>query len=93
MGTIDIIPDIHGRIAKLRAALDALGWRRRPAGWMHPDLERIIVFLGDFIDRGPENRAVIHLVRDLIDRGVALPGLYPMNEDTKARYKAWTETR
>lgn len=71
MGTIDIIPDIHGQIAKLRAALDALGWRRSPAGWIHPDPERSIVFLGDFIDRGPENRAVINLVRDLIDSGKA----------------------
>lgn len=71
MATIDIIPDIHGQIAKLRAALDALGWRRGPAGWVHSDPERSIVFLGDFIDRGPENRAVIHLVRDLIDSGKA----------------------
>lgn len=71
MGTVDIIPDIHGQIAKLRGALDALGWRRSPAGWIHPDPERTIVFLGDFIDRGPENRAVIHLVRDLIDNGKA----------------------
>lgn len=71
MGTIDIIPDIHGQIAKLRAALGALGWRRSPAGWIHSDPERTIVFLGDFIDRGPENRAVIHLVRDLIDSGKA----------------------
>lgn len=71
MGTIDVIPDIHGQIAKLRAALDALGWQRGPAGWINPDPERTIVFLGDFIDRGPENRAVIHLVRDLIDSGKA----------------------
>lgn len=71
MGTIDIIPDIHGQIDKLRAALDVLGWRRSPAGWITPETERSIVFLGDFIDRGPENRAVIHLVRDLIDRGKA----------------------
>ena len=71
MGTVDIIPDIHGQIAKLRGALDALGWRRNAAGWIHPDPERTMVFLGDFIDRGPENRAVIHLVRDLIDSGKA----------------------
>ena len=71
MGIIDIIPDIHGQIAKLRSALDALGWRRSPAGWSHPEPNRSIVFLGDFIDRGPENRAVIHTVRDLIDSGKA----------------------
>jgi hypothetical protein len=71
MGTIDIIPDIHGQFGKLRAALDALGWRRGAAGWVHPEPARTIVFLGDFIDRGPENRAVIDLVRDLIDSGKA----------------------
>lgn len=71
MGTTDIIPDIHGQITKLRAALDGLGWRRRAAGWHHSDPGRRIVFLGDFIDRGPENRAVIQLVRDLIDSGKA----------------------
>ena len=71
MGTIDIIPDIHGQIAKLRTALDTLGWKRSPAGWIHPDPDRSIVFLGDFIDRGLDNRAVIHMVRDLIDSGKA----------------------
>lgn len=71
MGAVDIIPDIHGQIAKPRAALDALGWRRSAAGWVHPDPERTIVFLGDFIDRGPQNRAVLHPVRDLIDSGKA----------------------
>jgi hypothetical protein len=24
-----------------------------------------------------------------VDRGVELPGLYPMNEETRARYTAW----
>jgi hypothetical protein len=71
METIDIIPDIHGQITKLRTALHALGWRRGPSGWIHPDPERGIVFLGDFIDRGPDNRAVLHLVRDLMDSGKA----------------------
>ena len=28
-----------------------------------------------------------------VDRGVALPGLYPMNDETKARYAAWKESQ
>jgi regulator of RNase E activity RraA len=28
-----------------------------------------------------------------IDRGVPLPGLYPMNAETKARYQAWKDTQ
>lgn len=71
MQTVDIIPDIHGQVEKLRMALSALGWRRAPAGWVHSEPERFIVFLGDFIDRGPENRAVINIVRGLVDSGKA----------------------
>lgn len=71
MPTTDIIPDIHGQAAKLGAALGALGWRRGALGWAHPEPDRQIVFLGDFIDRGTENRAVIRTVRDLIDSGKA----------------------
>lgn len=71
MGVIDIVPDIHGQPAKLRGALDVIGWRRSAAGWVHPEPHRRIVFLGDFIDRGPENGAVMRLVRDLMDAGKA----------------------
>jgi regulator of RNase E activity RraA len=28
-----------------------------------------------------------------VARGVALPGLYPPNEETKARYEDWAKTR
>lgn len=33
--------------------------------------DRQIVFLGDFIDRGPENGAVVRIVRELMDSGRA----------------------
>lgn len=71
MTTYDIIPDIHGQSAKLDAALAGLGWRRCASGWIHPDPDRQIVFLGDFIDRGPDNRAVLSTVRDIVDTGKA----------------------
>ena len=71
MSVIDIIPDIHGQAEKLRLALGNLGWRRSGTSWSHPELGRKIVFLGDFIDRGPENGAVIRIVRELIDAGRA----------------------
>ena len=71
MGFIDIIPDIHGQAEKLRLALKNLGWRRNGTTWVHPEPDRQIVFLGDFIDRGPENAAVIRIVRELIDAGRA----------------------
>lgn len=71
MPVTDIIPDIHGQAEKLRVALGNLGWRRTGTTWTHAEPERKIVFLGDFIDRGPENGAVIRMVRELMDAGRA----------------------
>lgn len=68
----DIIPDIHGQFAKLQGILDRLGYVRRAGTWRHADADRRIVFLGDYIDRGPENGKVIKAVRELIDDGKAL---------------------
>ena len=65
--TIDILPDIHGQHDALLAALTGLGWRRSASGWTHPEPDRRLLFLGDLIDRGPENAAVIRTVRSLID--------------------------
>jgi hypothetical protein len=67
----DIIPDIHGQSEKLHALLDDLGWRRHASGWVNDMPEREIVFLGDFIDRGPDNAGVLRTVRSLIDDGKA----------------------
>ena len=69
--TIDIIPDVHGQHDTLLAALKGLGWRRVGTGWTHPEPDRRILFLGDLIDRGPENAAVIRTVRSLVDEGRA----------------------
>ena len=71
MSLTDIIPDIHGQAEKLRLALQNLGWQRNGTTWLHPEPDRQIVFLGDFIDRGPENGAVIRIVRELMDTGRA----------------------
>lgn len=57
MSITNIIPDIHGQAEKLRLALKNFGWQRNGTTWLHPEQGREIVFLGDFIDRGPENAA------------------------------------
>jgi Calcineurin-like phosphoesterase len=77
----DIIPDIHGQLAKLDKLLQYLEWHQTPAGWRPPSPDRKIVFLGDYIDRGPENGAVIRKVRSLVDSGyaVALMGNHELN--------------
>ncbi len=38
--------------------------------WRHPD--RQAVFLGDFIDRGPQIREVLQIVRPMVEEGAAL---------------------
>jgi predicted MPP superfamily phosphohydrolase len=67
----DIIPDIHGQADKLWERLIALGYSQKKGAWRHPDPERVCVFLGDFIDRGPSNGQVIDTVRRMLDAGTA----------------------
>ncbi|MFN8751157.1 MAG: metallophosphoesterase, partial [Betaproteobacteria bacterium] len=49
----DVIGDIHGQAGKLEALLRKLGYVPRACGWVPPH-GRQAVFLGDLIDRGPE---------------------------------------
>ena len=76
----DIIPDIHGQAEKLERLLADLAYRRSGIGWTHPEGRRA-VFLGDFIDRGPENGRVIRIVREMqeADRAVAVMGNHELN--------------
>lgn len=67
----DIIPDIHGQAGKLTGALTRLGYRNRNGGWRHDDPNRTCVFLGDFIDRGPDSAGVVDIVRRMLDAGTA----------------------
>ncbi|MBS8225751.1 metallophosphoesterase [Vannielia litorea] len=67
----DIIPDIHGQAEKFTSRLTSLGYRERRGAWRHDDPRRQVVFLGDFIDRGPRNGDVIDVVRRMVDAGTA----------------------
>jgi hypothetical protein len=66
----DIIGDIHGCNVTLQALLEKLGYARRDAVYRHPS--RRVIFLGDFIDRGPQQRAVLETVRPMVASGAAL---------------------
>ena len=89
----DIIPDIHGQYDKLVAALTGLGYRHIAGAWRHSNPARTCAFLGDFIDRGPRNADVIHVVRHMLDAGtaIALMGNADKdgNERTEVRVKWW----
>jgi len=67
----DIIGDIHGHYDKLTALLTKLGYAPEEGIWSHP-AGRKVVFLGDFIDRGPKIRHVLQLVRRMCEAGHAL---------------------
>jgi hypothetical protein len=38
---------------------------------------------------GAEHERMESFIVSEVERGAKLPGLYPMNEETKARYAAW----
>lgn len=65
----DIIGDIHGHADKLEALLTQLGYRCTGGAWRHPG--RSVIFVGDFIDRGPGQLRTLELVRGMIDAGSA----------------------
>lgn len=65
----DIIGDIHGQAGKLEALLRSLGYRQRQGAWRHPSREAL--FVGDFIDRGPEQVKTLDTVRRMVDAGSA----------------------
>lgn len=46
-------------------------------------------FLDAVLAEAPEQEAMEAWIMTEVDRGVPLPGLYPMNDETKARYAAW----
>lgn len=66
----DVIGDIHGQAGKLRALLRTLGYLEKASGWVPPS-GRQAVFIGDLIDRGPEQVEVVDTVRAMIDAGNA----------------------
>lgn len=69
-GGYDLIGDIHGHAETLVILLEQLGYAERDGIWRHETREAI--FVGDFIDRGPQQREVIDIVRPMIDSGNAL---------------------
>lgn len=66
----DLIGDIHGYADDLERLLGKLGYARKSGLYQHPD--RRVLFLGDFIDGGTQNRRVLDIVRPMVEAGEAL---------------------
>jgi hypothetical protein len=66
----DLIGDIHGHAAELEALLAKLGYQLDGPCYRHES--RRVIFLGDFVDRGPQQRRVLEIVRPMVEGGSAL---------------------
>lgn len=66
----DIIGDIHGCYDSLIALLSKLDYELIDGCYQHAS--RKVIFVGDFIDRGPKQLEVIDCVKAMVDAGAAL---------------------
>lgn len=66
----DIIGDIHGCATDLVDLLSALGYQQSGDG-TYRHRRREAIFVGDLIDRGPEQRRVLQIVKAMVDDGSA----------------------
>lgn len=66
----DIVGDVHGHAPLLKKLLLKLGYYKIDSGYFHP--ERKVIFVGDFINRGPEIRKTIRIIRTMVENGNAL---------------------
>lgn len=67
----DLIGDIHGHADALESLLLQLNYQPDGPGYRHPK-GRNVIFLGDYIDRGPKIRRTLEIVRAMVDSGQAL---------------------
>jgi len=75
----DIIGDIHGHYHELTVLLKKMGYQNDGNSWGHPD--RKVIFVGDYIDRGPKSPETLNLVRNMVEnnQAIALMGNHELN--------------
>jgi hypothetical protein len=66
----DIIGDIHGHAVKLEALLQKMGYEKSKGYYYHP--ERKVLFIGDYIDRGPMIKETLCMVREMVENEAAI---------------------
>ncbi len=76
---IDLIGDIHGHANKLEELLQKLGYVKKGVAYSHQD--RKVLFVGDYIDRGPQIRETLDIVKAMVDgeNAIALMGNHEYN--------------
>lgn len=76
---LDFIGDIHGHADKLEELLLKLGYVPKNGTYTHP--HRKVLFVGDYIDRGPKIRKTLQIVKSMVDseNAIALMGNHEYN--------------
>jgi len=65
----DLIGDIHGHAETLRRLMIKLGYSELDGTFRHDS--RKVIFVGDFVDRGPDQREVLRIARNMCEAGTA----------------------
>ena len=75
----DIIGDIHGHTEKLELLLQKLGYELKDGAYAHST--RKVLFVGDYVDRGPKIRETLEIVKAMVDskNAIALMGNHEYN--------------
>lgn len=75
----DIIGDIHGHADELEQLLQNLGYEASRGYYRHH--ERKVIFVGDYIDRGPKIKETLQIVKDMVEQqqAIALMGNHEFN--------------
>jgi len=76
---IDLIGDIHGHADVLDKLLQKLGYVKSNGAYSHS--ERKVLFVGDYIDRGPNIKETLEIVKAMVDsdNAIALMGNHEYN--------------
>ena len=74
----DLVGDVHGHADPLHRLLDKLDYTEVEGVFRHS--ERKMIFVGDFIDRGPEQREVLR---------IAVTSLVPINRTARRAVPTW----
>lgn len=76
---IDIIGDIHGHADKLEELLLKLGYTKSGGTYSHPESK--VLFVGDYIDRGPKIIETLEIIKPMVDseNAIALMGNHEYN--------------
>ncbi|NOX84839.1 MAG: serine/threonine protein phosphatase [Chlorobi bacterium] len=72
MNKIWVIPDIHGCVVTLKTLIE---------NQIEPDKKDKLIFLGDYIDRGPDSKGVLDYIMNLEAEGYDVTGLIGNHED------------